>query len=71
MRFIEILEDCLGKKAQKNLLPIQPGDVPETYADIDDLTTDAGFTPSTSTENGIRKFVEWYKWYYKFNETNK
>ena len=71
MRFIEILEDCLGKKAQKNLLPIQPGDVPETYADIDDLTTDAGFTPSTGIENGIRKFVEWYKWYYKFNETNK
>ncbi len=71
MRFIEILEDCLGKKAQKNLLPIQPGDVPETYADIDDLTTDAGFTPSTSIENGIRKFVEWYKWYYEVNERNK
>lgn len=71
MRFIEILEDCLGKKARKNLLPIQPGDVPETYADIDDLTTDAGFTPSTNIENGIRKFVEWYKWYYKVNERNK
>ncbi len=71
MRFIEILEDCLGKKAQKNLLPIQPGDVPETYADIDDLATDAGFTPSTSIENGIRKFVEWYKWYYEVNERNK
>lgn len=71
MRFIEVLEDCLGKKAQKNLLPIQPGDVPETYAAIDDLTTDAGFTPSTSIENGIGKFVEWYKWYCKVNERNK
>jgi len=48
MRFIEVLEGCLGKKAVKNLLPIQPGDVPETYADIDDLVRDVGFKPSTT-----------------------
>jgi UDP-glucuronate 4-epimerase len=63
-RFIEAIEKCLGKKAEKNLLPIQPGDVPATYADVDDLTRDTGFRPETSLEEGIRKFVEWYKWYY-------
>ena len=67
MHFIEVLEDCLGKKAEKNLLPLQAGDVPATYADIDDLTRDAGFKPSTSLEEGIRKFVEWYKEYYGVN----
>jgi UDP-glucuronate 4-epimerase len=65
MTFIEVLEDCLGKKAEKNLLPIQPGDVPATYADIDELTRDTGFTPSTSIEEGLKRFVEWYKEYYK------
>ncbi len=64
MKFIEVLEDCLGKKANKNLLPIQPGDVPETYADVDDLVNDVGFKPATSIEEGINKFVEWYKEYY-------
>jgi len=64
MRFIEILEDCLGKKADKNLLPIQPGDVPATYADVDDLIKDIGFKPVTGIEEGIRKFVDWYKSYY-------
>lgn len=68
MTFIEVLEKCLGKKAQKNLLPIQAGDVPETYADIDDLESDVGFKPSTSIEDGIGKFVEWYKWYYKIGD---
>jgi UDP-glucuronate 4-epimerase len=63
--FIEVLEDCLGKKAEKNLLPIQAGDVPATYADVDDLIKDVGFKPSTSIEEGIRKFVEWYTAYYK------
>jgi len=61
MRFIEVLEDCLGKKAKKNLLPMQAGDVPATYADVDDLMKDVGFKPKTSIEDGIRKFVEWYK----------
>ena len=64
MKFIGVLEDCLGKKAEKNLLPMQPGDVPETYADVDDLTEDAGFKPSTPIEEGIRKFVDWYREYY-------
>ena len=65
MQFIEVLEDCLGKKAEKNLLPIQAGDVPATYADVDDLIKDVGFKPSTSIEEGIKKFVAWYKEYYK------
>jgi len=65
MQFIETLERCLGKKAEKNLLPIQAGDVPSTYADIDDLMKDVGFKPETPLEEGIRKFVEWYKGYYK------
>lgn len=64
MKYIETLEDCLGKKAEKNLLPIQAGDVPATYADVDDLVKDVGFKPSTTIEEGIRKFVEWYKGYY-------
>ncbi len=64
MKFSEVLEDCLGKKANKNLLPIQPGDVPETYADVDDLVNDVGFKPATSIEEGIKRFVEWYNEYY-------
>jgi UDP-glucuronate 4-epimerase len=62
--FLEVLESCLGKKAKKNLLPIQLGDVPATYADVDDLINDVGFKPSTSVEDGIKKFVEWYLGYY-------
>jgi UDP-glucuronate 4-epimerase len=64
LAFIETLESRLGRKAQKNLLPIQPGDVPATYADVDDLIRDVGFKPSTSLEEGISKFVEWYEDYY-------
>jgi UDP-glucuronate 4-epimerase len=64
MKFIGVLEDCLGRKAEKNLLPMQPGDVPETYADVDDLVNDVGFKPSTPLEEGIKKFVEWYLGYY-------
>ncbi|MEA1967250.1 MAG: NAD-dependent epimerase [Thermodesulfobacteriota bacterium] len=64
MRFIEVLEDLLGKKAIKNMLPMQPGDVPATYADIGTLTADTGFKPETSIEYGLGKFVEWYKRYY-------
>ncbi|OGP51016.1 MAG: capsular biosynthesis protein CpsI [Deltaproteobacteria bacterium RBG_13_43_22] len=65
LHFIEVLEHCLGKKAPKNLLPIQPGDIPATYADVDDLTKAVGFKPAVSIENGIQKFVDWYKDYYK------
>lgn len=64
MRFIEVLEDCLGKKAEKNLLPMQAGDVPATYADVDDLIKDAGFKPAISIEDGIKEFVKWYKYYH-------
>ena len=64
-RFIAVLEKTLGRKAERKLLPLQPGDVPKTYADIDDLTRDTGFRPSTPLETGIERFVEWYKGYYK------
>ena len=63
-RFITAIEDACGKKAKENLLPMQPGDVPATYADIDELINDIDFTPKTSIEDGITKFVEWYKAYY-------
>lgn len=65
MRYIEIIEECVGRKAIKNFLPLQPGDIPETWADIDDLARDAGFTPSTPLPEGMARFVEWYKNYYK------
>lgn len=64
IKFIEILETNIGKKAQKNMLPMQQGDVPITYANVDDLINDVGFKPSTTLENGIHRFVEWYRWYY-------
>lgn len=64
LRFIEIIEDKLRKKAIKNFLPMQPGDVPATYADVDDLINAVGFKPNTPIEKGIGKFVEWYKTYY-------
>ncbi len=64
MHFIETLERCLGRTAQKNLLPLQAGDVPATYADVDDLMRDVGFKPATSIEDGIARFVEWYRQYY-------
>lgn len=65
MYMIETLEKCLGKTAEKNLMPIQPGDVPATYADVDDLIRDVGFSPNTSIETGIQNFVDWYRGYYK------
>jgi UDP-glucuronate 4-epimerase len=65
MRYIEVLEKCLGKTAEKNFLPLQAGDVPATYANVDDLVRDIEFKPSTSIEDGIRKFVKWYRDYYK------
>lgn len=64
LRFIEVLEKALGKEARKNLLPIQAGDVPATYADVDDLMRDVGFKPATSIEDGIARFVAWYRAYY-------
>ena len=65
MHFIETIERCLGRTAEKNLLPLQPGDVPATYADVDDLARDVGFKPATSIETGIERFIEWYRDYYK------
>jgi len=64
LRFIEALEEKLGRKAIRNLLPIQPGDVPATCADVDDLTRDTGFRPKTTIEEGIGRFVDWYRGYY-------
>ena len=62
--FIEVLERALGVKAKKNYLPMQPGDVPATFADVEDLTRDAGFHPDTSIEKGIGEFVRWYRQYH-------
>jgi UDP-glucuronate 4-epimerase len=66
LRYIEVIEDCLGRKAHKNFLPLQPGDVPETFADIDDLVRDVGYRPATPIEVGVRKFVDWFCEYYGY-----
>ncbi|MEJ2130872.1 MAG: NAD-dependent epimerase [Gammaproteobacteria bacterium] len=63
-RYIELLEAELGMKAKKNLLPLQPGDVPDTFADVDALMADVGYKPSTPVEEGIKRFVTWYRDYY-------
>src|SRR5215212_3558290 len=68
LRFIEVLEGCLGRKAIKNFLPLQPGDVLSTYADVDDLMRDVGFKPETPIEVGLEHFVRWYRSYYGRNE---
>jgi UDP-glucuronate 4-epimerase len=65
MRYIELLEECLGRKAEKNLLPLQPGDVPDTWANVDDLVTDVGYRPATPVEVGVGRFVDWYLDYHK------
>ncbi len=65
MIFIKTIEKTLGKKAKKNLLPLQAGDVPATYADVDDLIHDVGFKPATPINEGIKKFVDWYLMYYQ------
>ena len=62
--YIAALENALGKEAQKELLPLQPGDVPDTYADVDDLVRDMGYAPSTKLEDGMSEFVDWFKRYY-------
>ncbi|HEY0687136.1 MAG TPA: NAD-dependent epimerase [Steroidobacter sp.] len=64
MKYIECIETNLGKKAQKNLLPLQAGDVPDTYADVSDLVQDVGYKPATPVEEGVRRFIEWYVGYY-------
>jgi UDP-glucuronate 4-epimerase len=65
MRYIEVIEECVGRKAEKNLLPLQPGDVPDTWADTEDLAKDVGYQPSTPVEVGVKNFVEWYLEFYK------
>jgi UDP-glucuronate 4-epimerase len=65
MRYIEVLENCLGRKAEKNLLPLQVGDVPDTWADAEDLVRDVGYRPSTPVEEGVARFVAWYLDYYR------
>ncbi len=67
-KFIKVIEDVLGKKAKKELMDIQPGDVAATYADVDDLMEDVGFKPETPIETGIERFVAWYKDYYGYKE---
>src|SRR5690348_2196571 len=63
--YIEVLEAKLGRKAEKILLPLQPGDVPDTYADVEELVRDTGYSPSTPIETGIGRFVDWYRDFYK------
>ena len=65
LRVIQLLEDTLGKKAEQVMLPLQPGDVPATYADVDSLVEDIGFKPMTSMEEGISRFVSWYREFYR------
>jgi UDP-glucuronate 4-epimerase len=67
LRYIELLEVTLGIEARKNLMPMQPGDVPDTYADVDDLMRDTGYRPQTPVDEGIRNFVAWYKDYYQID----
>jgi UDP-glucuronate 4-epimerase len=64
LRFIEVLEDRLGRKAVKNLMPMQPGDVPDTAADVGALARDVGYRPRTDLEQGVSRFVEWYLRHY-------
>ena len=63
--YIHVLEECLGRKAEKNLLPLQAGDVPDTYADVSDLVRDVDYKPETTVEDGVARFIAWYRDYYK------
>jgi UDP-glucuronate 4-epimerase len=65
LKYIEVIESCLGVKAEINMLPMQPGDVPDTYADISDLKSDVGYEPGTSVELGVARFIEWYLDFYR------
>ena len=67
MDYIGALEKALGKKAEMNLLPLQPGDVPDTYADVDDLVEQFDYKPSTSVEEGVARFIRWYREYFEFS----
>jgi UDP-glucuronate 4-epimerase len=67
LRYIEVLEDCLGRKAERRLLPLQPGDVPDTFADVESLRRDVGYAPSTPIEVGVARFVDWYRTFYASN----
>ncbi len=71
MDFIAVLENCLGRKARKEYLPMQPGDVYETYADVRDLMEDFGFKPSTTIEEGLKKFADWFLGYYRNGENSR
>ena len=64
MRYIEVIEECVGKKADTNMLPLQPGDVPDTWADTEDLAKDVGYQPATPIEEGVKNFVDWYREFY-------
>ena len=64
-RYIEVLEAAIGRKAERRLLPLQPGDVPDTLADVDDLATAVGYRPDTPIEVGVRRFVDWYRAFYR------
>jgi UDP-glucuronate 4-epimerase len=64
LRYVEVLEECLGRKAQRIMKPMQPGDVPDTFADVSELIADVGYKPDTPVEVGVRNFVEWFKSYY-------
>ena len=64
LEVIKLLEEALGRKAKKNLLPIQPGDVPETYADVESLERATGFKPQTTMREGVERFVKWYSEFY-------
>ncbi len=65
MRYIEVIEECLGKEAEKNMLPLQAGDVPDTFADTEDLVQDVGYQPDTPIEVGVKQFIDWYLDYYQ------
>jgi UDP-glucuronate 4-epimerase len=64
MHYINVIEAALGKKAEVNLLPLQPGDVPDTYADVQALIDDTGYKPDTTVEEGVQRFISWYLEYY-------
>ena len=66
MEYIKAIEDRLGKNAKKEYLPMQPGDVPRTEADVTDLVENLNYKPDTKVETGIKKFIEWYKQYFQF-----
>ena len=65
LRYIEVLEECLGRKATRLMMPMQPGDVPDTFADVSELVESVGYQPATPIEVGVRNFVEWYRGYYR------